>query len=307
MSMKEYIQTGANALSGGIMGLALGGVQNKQNYDQANRLGRLNNTLAKEMGLFNYEQQMKMWEATNYKAQVEQLKKAGLNPGLLYGHSGPGGTTGAAPASSSGAPSVHGGDISGMMGMGLQMKQQAELLKAQTENVKADTAQKQATTAKTAGIDTQKAGVETEILKIQQDIAEKTKDKTIEGIGYQVAKTWKESSILAAEDFVAWDEDVLNARVQGAQASYLQSVLQNKQIEAQTRLTDEQAQAVSTAITQKWAEIGQGNVKLAIEAFKAEVEAAKPGLWNVLGGLAQDVVTEIYELQGIKSKAKKAK
>lgn len=33
------------------------------------------------------------WQRTNASAQVEQLKKAGLNPGLMYGQSGPGGST----------------------------------------------------------------------------------------------------------------------------------------------------------------------------------------------------------------------
>ena len=34
-----------------------------------------------------------MWKDTNYSAQMEELKKAGLNPGLLYGMSGGGATT----------------------------------------------------------------------------------------------------------------------------------------------------------------------------------------------------------------------
>ena len=37
--------------------------------------------------------QMQMWEDTNYAAQVEQLKKAGLSIGLMYGKGGAGGAT----------------------------------------------------------------------------------------------------------------------------------------------------------------------------------------------------------------------
>ena len=32
-----------------------------------------------------HDLQMDMWNKTNYKAQVEHMKKAGLNPGLMYG------------------------------------------------------------------------------------------------------------------------------------------------------------------------------------------------------------------------------
>ena len=34
-----------------------------------------------------------MWEKTNYDAQVEQMKKAGLSPALMYGQAGAGGGT----------------------------------------------------------------------------------------------------------------------------------------------------------------------------------------------------------------------
>ena len=36
---------------------------------------------------------MDIWEKTNYKAQMGQLEKAGLNPGLIYGMGGGGGGT----------------------------------------------------------------------------------------------------------------------------------------------------------------------------------------------------------------------
>ena len=34
-----------------------------------------------------------MWEKTNYAAQIEQMKKAGLSPALMYGQAGAGGGT----------------------------------------------------------------------------------------------------------------------------------------------------------------------------------------------------------------------
>lgn len=301
--MSQFTDNIGMQAAGGILGMITGGQQDKRNYDMANRVGRLNNILGMEMGNYNFQKQLEMWERTGPVGQMEQLKKAGLNPALMYGKSGPGGML-AAPGTA-GHASANTGDYTREMGMGMQLA--TGLQQAQIENLKADTEKKKAEATKTAGADTDLTTATTEMQRIQNEIAEKTKDKTIEGISYQVAKTWKESSILAAEDLVAWDENVINARIKGTAAGYLQAILQNKQLEAQIKLTDEQAKAVTAAVIQKWTELGQGNIKLAIEAFKAEVEAAKPGLWNVLGGLAQDAVTETYELLGIKPKAKRAK
>ena len=53
-----------------------------------------------------HQLQMDMWNRTNYGAQVEHMKKAGLSPGLMYGMSGGGGTT----AGSQGGGSASGGN-----------------------------------------------------------------------------------------------------------------------------------------------------------------------------------------------------
>ena len=39
------------------------------------------------------DQQLAMWNATNYEAQVSHLEAAGLNPALMYGAGGGGGST----------------------------------------------------------------------------------------------------------------------------------------------------------------------------------------------------------------------
>lgn len=138
-------QQGATTAANGILGVALGGIQNKQDYNQQKRYQKLQMEGQKEMALFNYEQQMKMWEATNYGAQVAQLKKAGLNPGLLYGQSGAGGaTTNAAQAQGPAGNTAHGNAVTGMGIMGAQTAAQLALMKAQKENIEADTAKKQA-------------------------------------------------------------------------------------------------------------------------------------------------------------------
>jgi hypothetical protein len=93
------------------------------------------------------ELQMDMWNKTNYGAQMEHLKGAGLNPALMYGMSGGGGTTagsqGGGSASSGSAPNVQETKIAGgspMMGM--MQKAQIDLMASQARNLDADTTNK---------------------------------------------------------------------------------------------------------------------------------------------------------------------
>lgn len=84
------------------------------------------------------EAQLDLWNKTNYGAQMEHLKAAGLNPGLLYGMGGAGGATtgsgGGMPSNQSNA----GLDIMGAAQMQL-IRAQAEKLEAETEEIRGDT------------------------------------------------------------------------------------------------------------------------------------------------------------------------
>ncbi len=74
--------------------------------------------------------QMDMWNKTNYGAQVEHMKNAGLNPALMYGSAGQGGTTGSqggGSATKAQAPKAPVMDMSNML-----LGKQAKLLEAQT-------------------------------------------------------------------------------------------------------------------------------------------------------------------------------
>lgn len=144
--------TAANA-GNGILGAIFGGINDRRQIKQQRRL----NELQKEMTDWNMGKQLEMWEATGYGAQKEQMKRAGINPALMYGGTGAGGTTNVSTSSGS-AATGHSGEIQAMLGMGMQR----ELLKAQKENIEADTANKQAQAAKTAGVDTENVKADTE-------------------------------------------------------------------------------------------------------------------------------------------------
>lgn len=110
----------------------------------------------KEMAEFNRKQQMKLWEDTNYSAQMAQMKKAGLNPGLMYDAGGQGGVT-QAQAGNVDAPKGQ-EEETGLeaVGMGIQ----AALAKAQAKNLEANTKKAEAEAKNIAGIDTEIKGEE---------------------------------------------------------------------------------------------------------------------------------------------------
>lgn len=293
-------QVGAQAASG-LFGLAFAGVNDRRQLKQQEKLNNLQIRGNKELADYNFMKQLDMWKATNYSAQMAELKQAGLNPGLLYGMGGAGGaTTGGGGGSVAGAAAPQGG---GEIGMSLQLG----LMAAQKRVLETQADKNEAEATKTAGVDTTQTGLQNKILEVQGEVAARTKEKTIEGIETAVAKSYKELSLLTYQDTVEGDEEVLNARIKGTAAGYLQAILQNTQIKAQTNLTDEQAKQVAASIVQKWTELGQGEKRLAIEAFKAEIEANRPGIWNVIGGQAQELIEEVYDLTGVRRKKQQIK
>lgn len=285
----------ASAATGGLMGAIFGGMNDRRQIKQQGKLNQLQEESSKRMMDYQNIKAMDMWQKTNYSAQLAEMKKAGLSTGLMYGGSGPGGaTTGSASSSIGGGQAPAGGGEVQTMAMQLGLQQ------AQIENIKANTEKTKIEAAKTAGVDTELGQTQVEANRIANDIAAQTKDKTIEGIGYDVSKKWKELSLLTYQEQVEGNEDVLNARIKGAQEGYMTAALTNKEIIAKTGLSEEQAKAVAASVVQKWAEIGQGNMKLAIETFRAEIEANRPGLWNVLGGQVQEIIEGLYDLGGVR-------
>ncbi len=93
----------------------------------------------KELNKQGSELQYDLWNKTNYDAQVKHMKKAGINPGLLYGKSGAGGST----TGSQGGGSAGGGnanapmDVGAVSGMGM-MASQIALNLSKKENLDAD-------------------------------------------------------------------------------------------------------------------------------------------------------------------------
>lgn len=266
---------------GGAMGLILGGIERKKQLEQQRKLQALQIEGAKQMGIFNREQQMQLWKDTNYSAQMEELKKAGLNPGLLYGHGGPGGSTSASPGAVSGAQAAAQGPA---MGMGISMgSMQLQLLKAQKDNIEADTALKQADTTKTAGVDTQ-LGEQT-IEKLKQDIKSQQTQNALTEVQTAIASIQEHiagqtqnmeiSKIASATKIIQNDATISDATrdtiITTIKRQSLQVYLENQLLKSQKTLTDEQLKVAKTSISKMVNDMVNDDKRTSIEDFKSRI------------------------------------
>jgi hypothetical protein len=147
MSEDAWIGLGAQALSsgGGLFG------QRKQYKNQKNLMG-IQYQNQRNLNQQGHDLQFDMWNKTNYPAQLEMMKKAGLSPGLMYGLGGGGGST----TGSQGGGNASGGNAGGFNAMdvsALKMKADIDLTNAMKEKTDAER-------EKISGVDTEKVGQE---------------------------------------------------------------------------------------------------------------------------------------------------
>lgn len=172
-----------SAIGAGI-GAATTDWSNRKQLEQQEKLQKLGIEGSKEMGNFNKGLAIDTWKETaSPMAQVDNMRKAGLNTGLMYSGAGGGGgatttagNVGAGSAENTGSKNV---------GMGMQLGMQAELQKAQVENINANTEKTKVEAAKTAGVDTEEAkgrlnklAQETQNATIQEGILKYQKEIT---------------------------------------------------------------------------------------------------------------------------------
>lgn len=143
----------------------------------------------KEQAQYTTELGKEMWDYTNYENQVKHLKEAGLNPALLYGQGGGGGSAaGAGSAAGVGLPSSTG------VGMAIQW----QTMEAQKSLTEAQAAKTNAEAAKLMTTDTE--NVESETEKNKQEIEESK--KRIESLKSQIHKTNEESKIIEFNNYL---------------------------------------------------------------------------------------------------------
>lgn len=91
--MNPFIGIGAGVATGVAGGI---GQRRRENRQMNNQRRLMDIQFGNQQALNQqaHDLNFEMWQKTNYGAQMEELKKAGLNPALLYGQGGQGGSTG---------------------------------------------------------------------------------------------------------------------------------------------------------------------------------------------------------------------
>lgn len=276
--MADFFSNGyGNGLIGGALGMIGGAIQYnrqkklmaqqyqyalgmaQQNQQYAKEMAGINQGYAKEMANINQQHNKDMFDYTGYQAQVAQMKAAGLNPALMYGSAGAGGSTqggagmagsaGAGSGSVGGTPSAPDTGIINGVGMGLQLG----LMDAQKRNIDADTAKKEADAKKTAGADTMYTEALTKLANADIDYRNMSTEKVaaeIKTIGDMSVKLMQEARKLASE--ADYNEQTLKDRVTKASSEAIGSILDNMQKSMNIKLTEAQTKAVAENIAIAW-------------------------------------------------------
>lgn len=240
---------GQQAINTGF-GLLLEKHNDKRQIKQQEKLQNLQIAGNKEMIDYQKLKDYEMWEKTNYKEQVKQLEKAGLNAALLYGMSGGGGVTtgGSGGGVSGGTAPTGGGEVLGASGMGIQlgmMKAQKDLIEAQTEKTKAET-------VKTAGVDTKEA--ETRIEQMGQGIENAKAAKQLMEVQTKIAQYEEQYSSESLQD-----------RLAIAQWQWKKTVEEVRKIAIDTNLTEATTESQIEIARQQTLAAALGNKLLAQE------------------------------------------
>lgn len=261
-------QMGTGAV-GGIMGQIFGAWNDERQLRQQKDLQGIQIAGNKEMMDYSMMKQMEMWRNTNYKAQLEQMKMAGLSPGLIYGMKGGGGvTTGSPSGQVSGGEAPKGGQEQ-IQAMGLL--QQGALTDAQRRNIEADTKLKEVEATKKEGVDS--GLIRTEIMKgfaeidniraktiltnIEQELNQldvnlkgRTLEDAVRAFGWNAAKIMEEMDQAKFKTQV--DEATWNTKIKQAQADLIGTFLKNAMTKVQTTKTETEIGAIIRDGVQKW-------------------------------------------------------
>lgn len=292
------------------LGLILGDYNDKRQLRQQDKLNKQNATLQKELTRFQNEEAFKMWQRTNYQAQTEEMRKAGLNIGLMYKGAGQGGTL-QNNAATVNAPEAPKGNNE--IGMGLQLGLQNQLQKAQIENIRAQTEKTKIEAAKTAGVDTQNVeattakikqetmnaeinqsilALEKEMQQIQNNITNKTQEDIIREINAMANKTSQEAISAAAKAKI--DNATVREQIKQIRQTTTEQQIRIAAQKANIKVTESQIQKIANDIymakqanMQAWDQMSQQDRDRAIKRITDE---------NQNNGL-EDIIKTIFMMK----------
>ena len=188
-------------LLGTIFGLGAGAIgqaiSQRQQFSNEKELMGLQAKYNKEAAAYSQQLQKEMWDYTNYENQVKHMKAVNLNPALLYGMSGGGGSTaGNAQAAGVGNPGTT------AVGMGLEAAQMFSNIRL----TNAEASKAEAEAEKTSGVDTEFTKAQTELATFNATLANEKGKLTREQVETQkqmTSKVTQEARLLMTQADIA--------------------------------------------------------------------------------------------------------
>lgn len=185
----------------GLISGAIGAISRheaeRQQFQNEKELMGLQHAYNKDAAAYTQGLQKEMWDYTNYENQVKHMKAAGLNPALLYGMSGGGGSTaGSAQASGVGNPGTQ------AVGMGLEAAQ----IFSNIRLTNAEASKAEAEAEKTSGVDTEFTKAQTALATFNTTLAEEKGKLTREQVETQkqmTSKVTQEARLLMTQADIA--------------------------------------------------------------------------------------------------------
>jgi len=291
MGWEDIAIQGANALIN--QGTA------KQEFERTKKLMGIQQQNQQALNEQGQQLQMQTWEQTNYPAQMQMLKKAGLNAGLMYAKGGAGGTTGSqggGSASMGSAPRSQPMDMANIMAtrqMGAQTsltEAQTDLAKAQAENLRGVVTEKGKTEISKLIAETTNEQLKGELMKVQTSLESIRTANEQSVIDANLSRTAEEVNRLRLENKITAETTtaVIKTAIENATGATLENELTREKIS----LTDTEQRVIATKIVQEWQRISmegrkldQADTDLAIKKFSAEINAEYPGMLTVVGSV----------------------
>ena len=193
--MPDILSSAAGQLLGAGLGILTAGFNDRRQLEQQKKLMEMQSEYDEIASQRNLNNQLKLWDATNYPSQVAQMQKAGLSVGLMYKGGGQSGQIAADNVNRQAPTAANGG------GMEIQQMMQIE---AQNRLANAETAKTLAEANKIAGVDTKGQDLDNKWQEIENRI-----QLSRENIA---AANITEASANAQKEVELWNQEMLNTK-----------------------------------------------------------------------------------------------